>query len=542
MTAPAANADVAEFSFVYGNPGDIGVMGDWDGNGTDTPGVIRGDTWFISNDFNANVARTFKYGVAGDQFVVGDWNGDGIDTPGVVRGNAWYLSNSFGGYGDYVFSYGNPGDIAVVGDWDGDGTDTPGVVRAGVWWLSNGHDAVVATSFAFGVAGDKPVVGDWDNDGFDTPGVVRSAEWFLSNGLGDDRTLTFTYGYAGDRPLAGDFNGDGTDTFGVQRDQYWYMRNTFPDGPPTSTVPMSTATEVYASGASGDRTLQGTQPIWASLAPMVRLHPAENAFPASPGWFINNSQLGWSNDGETDYNPSVWGPGQLDWGKLGYRYGFNAYAVNNHWAWQVTRPFQSGRSTDLTGSDGFFLNLVNSYRGGQTDLTAVPVYYDYPASHEYIQYWFFYAYNRTFQSTDTASHEGDWEHIAIDLENGQPTQVAFYRHSCEPAILPWSAVEKVNGFGDPSSTGSHVVTYSALGRHGNYAFVESGSKNHCEFGLTYDTVGAGPRWRTWNRMASLESRSWYGYGGAWGEVGTTGETTGPLGPYPKRQLPPVSFR
>jgi len=541
FTAPAASADVAEFSFVYGNPGDIGVMGDWDGNGTDTPGVIRGDTWWLSNDFNANVARTFKYGVSGDQFVAGDWNGDGIDTPGVVRGNTWYLSDSFGGSGDHVFTYGNPGDFAVVGDWDADGTDRPGVIRNGVWWLSNGFDAVVATSFPFGLLGDKPVVGDWDNDGRDTPGVVRSAEWFISNGLGDDRSLTFVYGYAGDRPLAGDFNGDGSDTFGVQRDQWWYMRNTFPEGSYDPTVPMSNNTEVYASGSTGDRTLQGTQPIWATLAPMVRLHPDETAFPASPGWFINNSRLSFSRENALDHDPPEWGVGRLDWGKLGKRYGTNAYFADGHYAWEVTRPWESGRASDLSEQDGFFLNLVNDFRGGQTNLGGVPVYYEYPRSGEYIQYWFFYAYNRTFQDSENFSHEGDWERIAIDLENGQPKRVAYYRHNCEPVVLPWSGIEKVDGYGNPEPNGTHPVTYSALGRHGNYAFVESGSKNHCAFGLTYDTVGAGTRWRTWNRMASLNSRSWYNFGGAWGEVSTK-NTTGPLAPYPQRKLPPDSFR
>jgi hypothetical protein len=171
------------------------------------------------------------------------------------------------------------------------------------------------------------------------------------------------------------------------------------------------------------------------------------------------------------------------------------------------------------------------------------VYYDYPASGEYIQYWFFYAYNRTFQSTGTASHEGDWERIAIDLEGGHPTRVAFYRHDCAPAIVPWSEVEKADGFGNASAGGTHPISYSALGRHGNFAHVDSGSKATCRSSvLGDDSVGAGTRWRTWNRLASLGSRSWYGYGGAWGEVGTTGDTTGPLGPYPGRKLPPTSFR
>ena len=69
-------------------------------------------------------------------FVIGDWNGDGTMTPGVVRANSsgqweWLLSNSDGGGATYDFVFGNaaPGDVLVVGDWDGNGTWTPGIVR-----------------------------------------------------------------------------------------------------------------------------------------------------------------------------------------------------------------------------------------------------------------------------------------------------------------------------------------------------------------------------------------------------------------------------
>jgi hypothetical protein len=79
--------------------------------------------------------------VAGDKFVAGDWDGDGVDTPGAVRGHTWYLSNSFGGTGDLIFGYGNDTDRAVAGDWDNDGKDTYGVFRSAWWYLRNGYDS-----------------------------------------------------------------------------------------------------------------------------------------------------------------------------------------------------------------------------------------------------------------------------------------------------------------------------------------------------------------------------------------------------------------
>ncbi|NEK60001.1 polysaccharide deacetylase family protein, partial [Geodermatophilus sabuli] len=115
------------------------VAGDWDGNGTVTPGVLRGSTWFLRNSTSTGVSDVaFGYGDPSDRPVVGDWDGNGTSTPGVVRGNTWFLRNSTSsGVSDVAFAYGDPSDRPVVGDWDGDGTVTPGVVRGNTWFLRN---------------------------------------------------------------------------------------------------------------------------------------------------------------------------------------------------------------------------------------------------------------------------------------------------------------------------------------------------------------------------------------------------------------------
>ena len=71
------------------------VVGDWDGNGTDTIGVVRNDNggarWMLSNN-NAAVNYDFGWGTAYQAPLSGDWcvaslgctSPDGVDTPAMV--------------------------------------------------------------------------------------------------------------------------------------------------------------------------------------------------------------------------------------------------------------------------------------------------------------------------------------------------------------------------------------------------------------------------------------------------------------------------
>jgi hypothetical protein len=74
----------------WGNPTDIPVMGDWNGDGRLKIGVYRDGFWII--DWNGNYqwddqdsAHSFWWGYAGDRPVVGDWNSDGHLKIGIYR-------------------------------------------------------------------------------------------------------------------------------------------------------------------------------------------------------------------------------------------------------------------------------------------------------------------------------------------------------------------------------------------------------------------------------------------------------------------------
>jgi len=156
-------------SYRWGRSGDLPVVGDWDGDGTQTVGVVRPDADRDSNHLllrNSDGSKLdFWYGRYGDRVLVGDWNGDRIWTPAAVRSGVWSLRNSNStGAADTTVRFGRAGDHGYVGDWNGNGTWTPGVLRAGTrWYLKN---SFTGTSAAVGLAKQTPgtpVVGDWDN-------------------------------------------------------------------------------------------------------------------------------------------------------------------------------------------------------------------------------------------------------------------------------------------------------------------------------------------------------------------------------------------
>lgn len=235
----------ATTTFHYGrNDGfDINQMlCDWNGDGTETPGLRRRNPdggnpiWLLRDSNTAGPAdHAFYFGREDDRPVCGDWNGDGSQTPGVVRHRAdgryeWHLRDRLaGGPGDRAFVYGRHGTaelppaFPMVGDWNGDDTDTPGLVRGRddgryEWLLrdrlAGGTADVRFVYFGGAVWGDTlhvsvPRVGDWNGDGRDTAAVTQATNgsdfrWYLRNEhAGGPADHEFVYGHSLSIPLVG---------------------------------------------------------------------------------------------------------------------------------------------------------------------------------------------------------------------------------------------------------------------------------------------------------------------------------------------------
>ena len=141
--------------------------------------MYRAGTWFLARSHQAKgqlPTRVVRFGQAGDVPVVGDWDGDGRDSPGLFRAGTWTLNPDVGDAATSVqLRFGAAADHPVVGDWDGTGPDTIGVYREGTWLLPTGNDALDAelALLVLGTRDTVPVVGDWDARTGDTVGVVR---------------------------------------------------------------------------------------------------------------------------------------------------------------------------------------------------------------------------------------------------------------------------------------------------------------------------------------------------------------------------------
>ncbi len=231
--ASGGGADVA---FRYGPDGNAGwtpLVGDWDGNGTNTAGLYNPATGaFYLKNTNASGGGAdvaFTYGPGGNAGwvpIVGDFNGNSTDTVGLYNPatGAFYLknTNASGGGADVVFTFGpsgNAGWVPIVGDWDANLTDTVGLYtpNLGGFYLKNanasGGGADVAFSFGPADIGWIALVGDWDGDGADTIGVYdpNAGGFHLKNanvsGGGADVAFSFGPGNLAWTPLMGDWDG-----------------------------------------------------------------------------------------------------------------------------------------------------------------------------------------------------------------------------------------------------------------------------------------------------------------------------------------------
>ena len=168
---------IADIRFFFGNPGDLPLAGDFDGDGCDTVSIYRPAEArvYVINELGANggglgpADYSFLFGNPGDKPFVGDFDGDGVDTIGLHRestGLVYFRNSNTQGIADHQFVFGVPGDRLVAGDWGVvDGVDSPAVFRPsnGVFYFRfTNSQGFAHDRLTFGASHHLPIAGKWE--------------------------------------------------------------------------------------------------------------------------------------------------------------------------------------------------------------------------------------------------------------------------------------------------------------------------------------------------------------------------------------------
>lgn len=140
-----------------------------------------------------------------------------------------------------------------------------------------------------------------------------------------------------------------------------------------------------------------------------------------------------------------------------------------------------------------------------------------------LQYWFFYPYNgwvsRCFKNTHR--HEGDWEHITVEINNqsGNIQRVFFSKHGSRES--KWYSIDELK------FTDNHVHVYVARNSHACYPTPGQHPRGpvlfgkhlkYLGFGFLDDFTGTGKQWQTWDNVVNLDIQNfdWIQFRGYWG--------------------------
>jgi hypothetical protein len=178
----------APLRLALGEPGDVPVAADWEGDGRLEPGVYRPSVnrWFIDRKLSGKPDLVFSLpGMRPDDVpVAGAWEGRGAG-PGYYRPTVytWRLFRLVGAAVEELpelspVHFGIPESIPVVGDWSGDGRARLGFFnpRNGVAILAE-RLADSAARVSFTVSPGAPVVVNWTGKGVATVNSVRDGKW-----------------------------------------------------------------------------------------------------------------------------------------------------------------------------------------------------------------------------------------------------------------------------------------------------------------------------------------------------------------------------
>jgi len=202
------------------NCGDVPLVADSDGNGTDDVGIYRrtSPSLFILKRPKRKPLN-YVFGLPTDQPVTGDWNGDGVLDVGIRRPSAKaFLLRRPNGTTQWV-PLGSVSDFAVTGDWNGDAKTDLGTWHPDTQTFTLRTTTGRVSNVVLGATGNRPVTGDWNGDGLTDLGTYNptSSTFTLRTATktGAVTTTSLVWGNPNGLPVAGDWNRDKIGDVGV---------------------------------------------------------------------------------------------------------------------------------------------------------------------------------------------------------------------------------------------------------------------------------------------------------------------------------------
>lgn len=299
-----------------------------------------------------------------------------------------------------------------------------------------------------------------------------------------------------------------------------------------------------------DRDLDGLddqleEDLAVKFAPSYYFHPEEKYFSDSVDKYLQNTQLRFHYRGLPDDQI-------YDQGTIIQKHLVNIEHYNKDWLGNYTdEVISSSQTRDVYNAGGYFLEVPDDYfdkeqvyegnSAGDSSKIYAHVYLDSEA-HIRIQYWVFFPYNEAPSVGGVKlNHEGDWEHITIQLdEDNHISNVYFASHNNEGKAYVKEDLFFSNGETMEKSSYSenndmtHVIVYLARGTHAS--FPTSGTQYRAWY-LPNDYTGEGQVLYGKDKVlnvgeveAPLNEQYFVQYAGLWGEIGNTRISTGPKSP------------
>lgn len=177
--------------FSLGDPGDVAITGDWDGNRTDEFVLYRSSTKqliFIKSIKDPEAYYAASNIPADAQIISGNWDGIAGDGFGVFERSKSKLS-FYQQYNDeqpFASVFVKNTDVIISGDWDGDGVDGYAAWTSATTTFSffqSLESTIPFQEITTGQSADVPVSGDWDNDNVDGYGMYRADSTHTTHAL-----------------------------------------------------------------------------------------------------------------------------------------------------------------------------------------------------------------------------------------------------------------------------------------------------------------------------------------------------------------------